>query len=175
MGDFVAYDSCEWCANCIIGLFTEVRGPEILGRSYPGTCIPPALPLPGIDTSPLRRPRDGHVERGPLGHRRLVLVIDGPPLAIGVVPHPHGAGVVDAARFPRRRDQHDGVRVSVSERMVQVRAVAVRVRGVARWTNEDLLLAPAEAALVGRVVVSGVMLSVRTAVALNPGRGSESA
>src|ERR687894_3045931 len=47
--------------------------------------------------------------------------------------------------------------------------------GVARWTNEALLVAPAEAALVGRVVVSGVMLSVWTAVALNPGRGSWSA
>src|ERR671917_1393252 len=46
--------------------------------------------------------------------------------------------------------------------------------GVAQWTNEALLN-PAEAALVGRVVVSGAMLSVWTAVALNPGRGSWSA
>ena len=69
---------------------------------------------------------------------------------IGVVPHPHGVGVVDTARFPRRRNQHDGVRVPVSERIIKVRAVAVRVRGLARWTNEDLL-GPAEAALVGRV------------------------
>ncbi len=84
---------------------------------------------------------------------------------IGVVPHPHGVGVVDTARFPRRRGQHDGVLVPVSERIIQVRAVAVRVRGVARWTNEDLL-GPAEGALIGRVE-----LSVRTAVALNPGRG----
>ena len=87
---------------------------------------------------------------------------------IGVVPHPHGVGVVDTARFPRRRNQHDGVRIPVSERIIKVRAVAVRVRGLARWTNEDLL-DPAEAALVGRVE-----LSVRTAVALNPGRGSGS-